>query len=336
MAQPSCLAIDEYAACGLGSMSATANPCELYLDAIKRAVTNILYEDLPVFVYDHTHRPFLAKEFSLRRRVLGEDGPNLAHTMIGIKRIMNLQHCVEDTLRNNVPGDLLEAGAFRGGASIFMRAVLKAHGVEDRRVIVCDAFEPNVAIPWLVGTVLKVLASFPSRHWHRLLFKLLQALGIPGGFPAISDPSNEMLQFGMWMLKHHRECNKLSAGGIDEVRRNFAKYGLLDEQVVFVKGFFADTLPRAPIERLAILRIDADTYESTLDALTLLYPKLSPGGFCIIDDYGSFPDCRRATSEFRAGYGIPAEIVAIDNLGVYWQKGRGEGKEMARPTLCAA
>ena len=81
--------------------------------------------------------------------------------------------------------------------------------------------------------------------------------------------------------------------GADQVRANFDRYGLLDDQVRFLEGWFADTLPMAPIEQLAILRLDGDLYESTMDALVPLYEKVSPGGFVIVDDYGAWEPCRR-------------------------------------------
>jgi len=71
------------------------------------------------------------------------------------------------------------------------------------------------------------------------------------------------------------------------------RYGLLDAQVCFLKGWFRDTLPTIPAaQSFAVIRLDGDLYESTWDALTGLYPKLSPGGYCLIDDYGGIPACR--------------------------------------------
>jgi O-methyltransferase len=107
---------------------------------------------------------------------------------------------------------------------------------------------------------------------------------------------------------------------LDEVKSNFRKYGLLDEQVVFLKGWFKDTLPSAAIERIAVLRLDGDMYESTIQALDALYHKVSPGGFVIVDDYGCVDACRKAVSEFRATHAIIAPIVDIDGTGVYWEK----------------
>ena len=104
------------------------------------------------------------------------------------------------------------------------------------------------------------------------------------------------------------------------VRANFARYGLLDEQVEFLEGWFRDTLPRAPIDRLAILRLDGDLYESTIDALSALYDKVSVGGFVIIDDYVMFPCCREAVEDFRAERGIVDPIVDIDGSGAFWRR----------------
>ena len=107
---------------------------------------------------------------------------------------------------------------------------------------------------------------------------------------------------------------------VEEVQDNFRRYGLLDERVKFLVGWFSDTLPSAPIERLAVLRIDADMYQSTMEALRYLYPKLSVGGYVILDDYGAVTVSKQAILDYRAEQGITEEIKQIDWSGVYWQK----------------
>jgi hypothetical protein len=107
---------------------------------------------------------------------------------------------------------------------------------------------------------------------------------------------------------------------IEQVKRNFSKYGLLDEQVVFLKGWFKDTLPRAPIERLALLRLDGDLYESTIVALRALYDKVSRGGYVIVDDYRVVQACKQAVDDFCAERKLAPDIVEIDGVGVYWRK----------------
>ena len=213
--------------------------------------------------------------FDPRLREHGRDWPPNAETMIGLRRLDSLQDCVTDVIRRDVPGDLIECGAWRGGACIFMRAVLKAYGDTGRKIWAADSFE-----------------------------------GIPKPDPTI-DPQDARLWAGGEL-----------AVSVEEAKQNFATYGLLDEQVRFLKGFFIDTLPGAPIESLSVLRVDCDLYESVMQSLEYLYPKVSVGGYVIIDDYGALPPAKRAVEDYRRSNGITEEIVRIDWTGVYWIKER--------------
>jgi len=105
-----------------------------------------------------------------------------------------------------------------------------------------------------------------------------------------------------------------------DVKANFERYGLLDDRVRFLSGWFKDALPNAPIDRISLLRLDGDLYESTIQALDALYPRLSPGGFCIIDDYHAIEACRQAVTDYRDSDGTSAEIAEIDGSGVFWRK----------------
>ena len=208
-------------------------------------------------------------------RATGKIWPGYADTMIGMKRLDNLQQCVETALADGIPGDLIETGVWRGGACIFMRAILAAHGVTDRRVFVADSFA-----------------------------------GLP-------EPDEERYEADRGDTHH---VHPFLAVSREQVENNFRRYGLLDDRVVFLQGWFKDTLPAAPIERLAIVRLDGDMYESTMDGLTNLYPKLSPGGFCIIDDY-ALPGCEKAVRDFCRQHGIEPDLEEIDWTGRYWRKG---------------
>ena len=106
----------------------------------------------------------------------------------------------------------------------------------------------------------------------------------------------------------------------EKVRDLFSRYDMLDQNVRFVSGWVAESLPRAAIGPLAILRIDVDIYSSTYECLDLLYDKLSPGGFVIVDDYGFFQPCRDAVDAFRAQRGIAEPIEWIDRWGIFWRK----------------
>jgi hypothetical protein len=231
-------------------------------------LTNVIYKDPPL-------QAFGLKTFSQIERDNGLDWPSDAHTMIGSKRMHNLRQLVESVIKNNVPGDLLEAGVWRGGACIYMRSILEAYEVRDRRVWVADSFE-----------------------------------GLP-------PPNPDMYPKDEGSNLH--EYLELSVP-LKKVQENFEKYDLLDNQVVFLKGFFKDTLQHAPIEKLALLRLDGDMYESTMNGLIALYDKISLGGYVIIDDYHTFEPCKLATHDFRSTHKISEKIVDIDGSGIYWRK----------------
>ncbi len=108
---------------------------------------------------------------------------------------------------------------------------------------------------------------------------------------------------------------------LHQVQNNFRAFGLLSDNVKFVPGWFNDTLPKAAVERIVLLRLDGDMYESTMVALESLYSKVSSGGYVVIDDYGALPVCRQAVSDFRRRYGITGPIIPIDWTGAYWQVG---------------
>ena len=108
---------------------------------------------------------------------------------------------------------------------------------------------------------------------------------------------------------------------LEAVQEHFRLYGLLDEQVRFLPGWFNETIPTAPIKQLALLRLDADYYESTVPLLEHLYPKLSAGGYAIIDDYGiASMGARRAVDEYRAKHQIVEPMQVVNAQCVYWQK----------------
>ncbi|MEV8330278.1 demethyldecarbamoylnovobiocin O-methyltransferase [Streptomyces niveus] len=143
---------------------------------------------------------------------------------------------------------------------------------------------------------------------------------VADSFQGIPDVGEDGYAGDRKMALHRR--NSVLAVSEDEVRRNFRNYDLLDEQVRFLPGWFKDTLPTAPIDTLAVLRMDGDLYESTWDTLTNLYPKVSVGGYVIVDDYMMCPPCKDAVDEYRAKFDIADELITIDRDGVYWQRTR--------------
>lgn len=264
------------------NVDAAAHARALYLDLMRRSLLDAIYlrpELIPVapkgrlkgavtsFVERRGMKLVRQRHVNSQERAEGKDWPYHAHTMIGVERLRNIQTCVEDVIHSEVPGDLIETGVWRGGAAIFMRAVLKAYDISDRTVWVADSFQ-----------------------------------GLP---PPDADryPADAGLSF--------HEYEELAVP-LEEVRENFNRYGLLDDQVEFLEGWFRDTLPTAPIEELAVMRLDGDYYESTWDALSNLYPKLSTGGYVIIDDYQLIEACRAAVDDFRRENAIIDELRTVD------------------------
>ncbi|MEM8603215.1 MAG: TylF/MycF/NovP-related O-methyltransferase [Cyanobacteria bacterium P01_H01_bin.121] len=256
---------------------------ELYLDLLKRCVSNIIYnDDLDMLPGKFKKDPVTGRLNSTEPvavdqtlQYYGGIWPTRAHTMIGIPRLDNLRYCVETVIQEQIPGDLIETGVWRGGAAIFMRGILKAFNVLDRRVWVADSFE-----------------------------------GLPPT-DKLAHPVDAALNLDL--------INDLAVS-LEDVQANFARYGLLDEQVIFLKGWFRDSLPAAPIEQLAVLRLDGDLYESTMDGLVHLYPKLSPGGFVILDDYNAVDGCNKATDAYRQSAGITEPLTLLKSCGAFWRK----------------
>ena len=213
--------------------------------------------------------------FSAELRDVGKDWPSSAETMIGLRRLENVQYCVEQVIDKQIPGDLIETGVWRGGTTIFMRGLLKARGVTDRSVWVADSFQglppPDAA---------KYPADIGDAHWS------VKQLSI----------------------------------SLKQVQDNFRRYDLLDEQVQFLEGWFRDTLPTCAANKFAVVRLDGDMYESTMDGLRWLYPKLTKGGYIIIDDYGAVPACKRAVEDYRRQFNLTEPIEHVDWTAVFWQK----------------
>jgi LmbE family N-acetylglucosaminyl deacetylase/glycosyltransferase involved in cell wall biosynthesis len=205
----------------------------------------------------------------------GTEWPETAETMIGWKRLTQLEQCVTDVLDKNIPGDFIETGVWRGGACILMRYLLNLREGNDRTVWVADSF--------------RGLPAPDKEH-----------------FP--QDAESDLHQYPILAVTE------------EEVWLNFRKYIPPGPGVKFLKGMFKETMPIAPIQKLAILRLDGDMYESTIDVLRFLYPKLVVGGYCIIDDYGAIAACRQAVEDYRKASGIEEELIHIDYTGVYWQK----------------
>jgi O-methyltransferase len=273
-------------------------PDSAYLDLLKKSLTASLYDESAWQVVDgpmtnvkglvaSLKRQFVsalkrrgllivrAKQYRAELREQGLDWPLFGLTMVGLRRLNNVQFCIEDVLAKGVPGDFVETGVWRGGSSILAKAVLRHHGANDRVVWCCDSFE---------------------------------------GMPTAKEKDLSLQSNSDFSDRDYLVATQ------EQVANNFRKFDLLDDNVKFLKGWFCDTLPSAPIKQISILRMDGDLYESTMDALANLYAKVSIGGYLIVDDYKSWNGCRTAIDEFRKQRGIEDVIEDIDAHAVYWRR----------------
>jgi len=241
-----------------------------YLEFMKRYVSGLAYgpEELSVSC-DGVLQPFQPG-----KRAQGLDWAYLGVTMTGELRLDNVRLLLEDVVSRNIPGDYIETGVWRGGSSIFARAVLRSLNEGGRMSYVCDSFK-----------------------------------GLPPGEKNLI-PSDRN-----WNMRPYLEVAD------EEVAKNFREAGALDPNVVFAKGFFNETMPplASRIKRLAVMRLDGDMYESTVDVLYHLYDKLSVGGYVILDDWTGFP-AKKACEDFFRVHNIKPEINDIDKTAVYWKK----------------
>lgn len=186
-----------------------------------------------------------------------------------------------------------------------------------------DVIETGV---WRGGACIMVRAIFKAYGvYDRRVWVADSFCGLPEPNPKYAADANDK----------HFTFSELVVS-LDEVKSNFAKYDLLDEQVMFLKGWFSETLPKAPIQQLAILRLDGDMYESTMDGLVNLYHKVSAGGFVIVDDFGAVKGCQQAILEFRSKNKIEDPVQNIDGLGVFWRKSATSQADQSVLAMCAA
>lgn len=209
---------------------------------------------------------------NLDDRAVGRDWPINAETMVGLRRLEQLSSAMHTVMAEGVEGDFLEAGVWRGGASIYMAAFNKVYRL-NRTIVAADSFE---------------------------------------GLPA--PDNNQPVDADSTWHEFPYLCVSLN-----EVRSNFESYGLLDDRVQFLSGFFSDSMKRLTSKKLAILRLDGDMYDSTRDVLEIAYDRVATGGFIIVDDY-SLKGAQLAVRDFLAARGIEVEYQKIDQDSVFWRK----------------
>uniref|UniRef100_A0A7R9WMA8 Macrocin O-methyltransferase n=2 Tax=Craspedostauros australis TaxID=1486917 RepID=A0A7R9WMA8_9STRA len=252
-----------------------------YLEMLKSTVSATAYGASEMSVIPALgKRRSRVKPYNEKRRQQGNDWTYLGYTMTGTARLNNVRDLLMDVFKNNIPGDYIETGVWRGGSSIFARGVIEVFGQGHRHSYVCDSFQ-----------------------------------GLPPGDKNIHKGDTG------WDNTPYLEVSK------EHVMGFFREVNLLNEEKVhFVKGFFKDSMPglSKQVGKFAVMRLDGDMYESTVDVLYTMYDKLSIGGYLIIDDWWAtknvpFP-AKDACEDFFLVHGINPEIIPVDNMSIYWKK----------------
>lgn len=200
-------------------------------------------------------------------------------TMTSVPRMYGLYTAVKYILRAGIAGDLVELGVWRGGSSMLAALTLLEQGDRDRRL-------------WLYDTFAGMSEPTAGDISH-------------DGKPAFAE----------WAASMGNNVNQWCYAGIDEVKANLASTGFPRGRVEFVEGKVENTIPGRIPERISLLRLDTDWYESTLHELEHLYPRLSPNGVLILDDYGHWQGARRAVDEYFSGTARPLLLNRLDYTG---------------------
>lgn len=203
------------------------------------------------------------------------------YTMTTFDRLWALIQSVRYVVAADIPGDFVECGVWKGGSAMAMAMTLRDCGRLNRRIWLYDTFK-GMTDPLPVDA---------EAHSGRTAREALETTPKKAGY-------------SVWCIASK-----------EEVRANLGKTAYPAENFKLVEGDVAETLKRDLPGQIALLRLDTDWYESTLVEMERLYPKLSTGGVCIIDDYGHWSGARKAVDEYFQKHGIHVLLNKIDETG---------------------
>jgi O-methyltransferase len=202
------------------------------------------------------------------------------NTMTTVERMYALYEGVRHVERHGIAGDVVECGVWRGGSAMLAALALLRRGSSERTLWLYDTFA---------------------------------GMSEPG--PHDVSASGERVQDAWDYYRARRDHPVLAYASLDEVRANLASTGYPEDRLHYVRGKVEDTIPAAAPDRIALLRLDTDWYESTRHELVHLFPRLVSGGVLIIDDYGHWEGARRAVDEYLAETGTQILLNRIDQSG---------------------
>jgi hypothetical protein len=276
-----------------------APPRRLYLDLLKRALVNLIYPEHELRI----------EELEAR----GRGGERLAYE----RRMRDLRYLEPETFASLVVHKR-EGFSWQRRPSRFSHSMIGLARLDNLEYCAAHVFANGVPGDFLEAGVLQGGASIFLRGLQVAYEQTQRVTWVADSF---AGPPAATLDVDRELAAEFTEaCDPWLGVSLTAVKDNFRTYDLLSGNVRFVEGLFADSLPHAPIDRLAILRFDAGLYSATTDVLQHLYDKVSPGGFIVIDDYQTFEPCRMAVDDFRASRGDAARLRFPDWNSAYWQK----------------
>jgi O-methyltransferase len=202
-------------------------------------------------------------------------------TMTSPEKIFGLVNAVRYVIKNNIPGDMVECGVWKGGSVMAAAKALLGIGVKDRFFHLYDTFAGMTP---------------PTKE------------DVTSYEPRTADKSYELHKAGGGVCRW-------AYAPLEEAKRNIFSTGYPEDKVRFVVGPVEETLPSQVPERICLLRLDTDFYKSTLVEMEHLFPRLSSGGVIIVDDYGHWQGARQAIDEYLAQHKVKLLLNRLDYSG---------------------
>lgn len=197
-------------------------------------------------------------------------------TMVDAARLFSLYKSILYIVRAGITGDLVECGVYRGGCCMLMALTLRALGDTSRCIYLYDTF-----------------AGMPE----------------PGEFD--EEASGTKIPKEIWSAQQEQGHNRWCYASLEEVRRNLASTGFASDRLVFAVGRTEETIPGTVPEKIALLRLDTDWYNSTRHELVHLYPRLSTNGVLLSDDYSHWEGHRKAIDEYLSKFAAPMLLTPV-------------------------
>ncbi len=186
------------------------------------------------------------------------------YTMTSMLRCYALYQAVKYVIQNDISGDFVECGVWRGGSAMLIAMTAKSLGVTDRKIYLYDTFS-GMSEPTAID---------------------------------VSVENEEVKASERWSKEERSDRNDWCYANVTDVRNNLKQTDYPSDRFVLIEGKVEDTIPSQSPETIPLLRLDTDWYESTRHELEHLYPRLLQYGVLIIDDYGSWAGAKKAVDEY--------------------------------------